>query len=131
VRTLRVRLLSNAPFPAIATALLLLHRRDPSHAIRSRRGGYGFRMGEDTIDLLDAIDAFAHSRGWLVSRRRRGLSSGALVAVLEAVGVVVPSGDLAVLSERFFAQLRSDPDEQALYERLLALCDALSAWLDG
>lgn len=131
VRTLRVRLLSNAPYPAMATALLLLHRREPARALKWRRGGYGLRVGEETVDLLDVIDAFAVSRGWIVSRRRRGLGSGALVSVLETVGVATPSGDLAVLAERFFAQLRTDPEERPLHDRLGALSDAMGTWLDA
>ena len=131
VRTLRVRLLSNAPYPAMTTALLLLHRREPARALKWRRGGFGLRLGDDTVDLLDVIDGFAASRGWIVSRRRRGLGSGALVAVLEAAGVATATGDFAVLSERFFAQLRTDPEEGPLHDRLSALCDAMASWLDS
>lgn len=133
VRTLRQRLVLHAPYAAMVAALLLIHRRQPDRAaVRARRGGFAVRCGGVPIDLLDLLDAFAVSRGWTVSRRTRGgLGAGALIAVLDTVGMTTPVADLCVLSERFFGMLRGEPDEGVLHERLIPLGEAIAAFVEA
>jgi hypothetical protein len=128
-RTLRLRLVMHAPYPAMVAAALLLHRGSATWEVAIRRGTPRFlRDGDDLGELLDVLDGFAASRGWLVCRRRRGgLSSTALLEILEACGLVVQVGARRVLAERFFVQLRSDAEEIEVYRRLQPLSEALEA----
>lgn len=133
VRTLRQRLVLHAPYASMVAALLLIHRRQPDRvAVRSRRGGFAVRCGDAPVELLDLLDAFGVSRGWIVSRRTRGgLGAAALIAVLDTVGITTPVADLCVLSERFFGMLRSEPDEGVLHERLGPLGEAIAAFIEA
>lgn len=132
VRSLRLRLVMHAPYAALVTALLLLHRRQPGELdVVARRGGWRVRRrDEDVGDLLEVADAFGRDRGWSVVRRRQGgLSSAHLVATLEAVGVATVLAARVVLAERFFAQMRAEVEEAEVGRRLDGLAEALAGHL--
>lgn len=131
-RSLRLRVLMHAPYPALAVALLLLHRQRHDLAVVRDAGGIAVRVGRVRLgDLLKMCDAFAAALGHVVCRRSEGFGSDALVHVLEALGLGVVVGGRVVLDERFFVQLRVEAEELEVYERLLPLAQAWEAWLDA
>ncbi|MCA9495196.1 MAG: hypothetical protein KC621_34950, partial [Myxococcales bacterium] len=132
VRTLRQRVLMHAPYPAMVTAALLLHRQRPDRiSVLEDRSGWVIKVqGSGPIGLLDAIDGFGASRGWVCSRRvAGGLPAPVLVAVLEVLGVATMVGRLLVLSEPLFARLGSDAEEMEIHQRMRGLADAFEGWL--
>ncbi len=133
IRSLRLRLLMHAPYPALVAALLLLHRSAPQRfELLVRRSSFDLRVDENHLgEMLDILDGFAYHRGWTPCRRRQGtLRSSALLQVLESLGIASRVGPRAVLAERFFVQLRTEPDEIEVHRRLQALAEALHAWLE-
>ncbi len=127
-RTLRMRLLMNAPYAAMMAALLLLHRSRPStfRLRRVRREWVVYRDRARLGEVLGLFDAFARSRRWLPCRRRRGgLDATVLLEVLEGLGVVVRCHELSVLDDRLFGQLRTEAEEMEIHARLAPLADAL------
>jgi hypothetical protein len=130
-RTLRLRLVMHAPYAALVVAALLLHRGSSTWEVAIRKGSPRvLRDGDDLGELLEVLDGFAASRGWLVCRRPRGgLTSTAWLEVLEACGLVVRVGPRHVLAERFFVQLRSDAEEMEAWRRLQPMSEALEAHL--
>ncbi|MEZ4321182.1 MAG: hypothetical protein R3F61_27150 [Myxococcota bacterium] len=131
-RTLRTRVLANAPYVTLSAALLLTHRRHPHRLIVHRhQGRWAVRFGPRVLGpVLGLFDDFARSRGWAVVRRvSGGLPDGALFDALEALGIASTFGKQAVLSEKFFAQLRSAPEESELHARMAPLVSELEDWL--
>ena len=122
----------HAPYPAMVTAALLLHRQRPDRiSVLEDRSGWVIKVqGSGPIGLLDAIDGFGASRGWVCSRRvAGGLPAPVLVAVLEVLGVATMVGRLLVLSEPLFARLGSDAEEMEIHQRMRGLADAFEGWL--
>ncbi len=132
-RSLRVRLLANAPFAALLAALLLLHRhRSDRFELTSRKGGWEvLRRRKRLGPVMDVLDSFAQAREWIVCRRRTGgLTAGQLIDVFEALGMASEVGNNAVLAESFFAQLRTEAEEMELLDKLLPLSEALAQFLE-
>lgn len=133
VVSLRQRALMNAPYVALVTALLLLHRTSPDSlcVVRRRNGWRVLRRGRVLGPVLELLDRFAASRGWIPSRRiAGGLGLGPFLAGLETAGIAhVLGGDVAVLAERLFHRLRTDPEEMEVHALLLPLADVLEGWL--
>lgn len=130
--SLRQRVLMNAPYAAMTAALLLLHRASPGIlAVVRRRGTWSvLRRGRPLGAALPLLDAFASSRGWVPCRRLSGgLSLTDLLVSLEAIGLCHVLGDVAVLAERAFHRLRTDPEEMEVHALLQPLADALETWL--
>jgi hypothetical protein len=131
-RSLRARVLTNAPYVALCAALLLTHRRHPHELVVHRiHGRWSVRFAaQPRGPVLPLFDDFARSRGWAVVRRSAGgLPDAALFDALEALGIASTFGRQAVLDERFFAQLRSAPEESELHARMAPLVSALEDWL--
>ena len=132
VVSLRQRVLMNAPYIALVSAVLLLHRTSPETlSLQKRRGKWKIlRRGRPLGDALILLDAFAESRGWVPCRRvSGGLTLDPLLAGLEVIGIAHVLGDVAVLAERLFHSLRTDPEEMEVHALLLPLADALEAFL--
>jgi len=130
--SLRQRVLMNAPYIALVAAVLLLHRTSPETLTLVRRRGTWriFRRGRPLGPTLELLDAFAESRGWVPCRRvAGGLALDPLLAGLEVVGIAHVLGDVAVLAERLFHSLRTDPEEMEVHAMLLPLADALEGFL--
>jgi len=128
-RSLRLRLLMNAPYPALVTALLLLHRLDAGRAqIAERNGRWRVCLGEASLgDLLSVLDGFAATRGWIPCRRQQGgVGAAALLEVLQQLDVATVVAGRAVLAEPFFTRLRRDAEEMEVRTRLQPLAEALS-----
>lgn len=131
-RSLRLRLLMHAPYPAMVGALLLLHRQRPDLALVRADDGWAIRRGKRRLGgLLEVLDRFATARGHVVARGPDGLTATDLVTLLEAVGVACVAGRVAVLDEGLFVKLRSEAEEIELHDRLLPLAEALEGWLDA
>lgn len=133
-RTLRQRVLMHAPYAAILGALLLLHRLAPDRVtVVEDRGGWTVRRsGEGGVPLLDWIDRFATSRGWVPVRRSgAGTTASSFVATLDALGVATVVGRVLVLAESLFSQLQSEAEEREVLGRLQPLGDAVEAYLEA
>lgn len=130
LRSLRMRLVRRAPYPALLVALLLLHRARPDVVeVVSRRGAWSVRRGSGYLGpVLEVLDALARSRGWHVSRAR-GLTAEDLVRALEVVGLVQLAGNALVLAEPFFAALRLEVEEAEVAGDLQELEGAVEGWL--
>jgi hypothetical protein len=131
-RSLRLRVLLCAPYPSLLGALLLLHRTRPDRAdVVRKAAGWEVRWRRKRMgSLLDVIDQFAASRGWAVARRPGGLPADTLMHSIEAVGIAWVNDKRAVLEEKFFGQLRRQPEEFEVFERLQPLAVAFEDWLD-
>jgi hypothetical protein len=131
-RSLRIRVLMNAPYIALCGALLLVHRQQPHRLVVHRSGGR-WRVkwdGDPRGQVLPFLDDLARSLGWVVCRRAQGgLPDSALFDGLEAVGIASVIGRQAVLSERFFGQLRDAPDELEVHALLGPLAEAVEGFL--
>lgn len=127
-RSLRLTVIAHAPYVTLITGLLLTHRLQPARLVLHRAKGT-WRVQWDDQDLgpvLEVLDGFARSREWIVLRRPAGgLPDGALLDTLESLGIASTLGRQAVLSERFFAHLRTAPEETELHERLAPLAATL------
>lgn len=133
-RSLRSRVLMNVPYVALLTAVLLVHRQRPNRLVLHRsRGRWRLRWDDAPAGpILPFLDAFGLSRGWVVSRRASGgLPDASLFDGLEALGILSVFGHQAVLSEKFFGQLRTAPEESEVHARLLPLAHALEHFLEG
>lgn len=132
LRSLRLRTLLCSPYPALITAILLLHRQrsDRFEVVRGT-DGWEVRWGRKRLGpLLGLCDRFGRSRGWAVSRRPGGIDGGTLVRSLEVLGIAWITGKRAVLEERFFGQLRRSPEEFEVFEQLQPLAMAIDDWLE-
>jgi hypothetical protein len=131
MRSLRMRLISRSPYPALFTALLLAHRRNPRIEVRRTRAGWTVCEGRRAIGgLLDVLDDFAVSRNWVCARRpRAGLVAQDLVDVLDVLGVLAQLSQRIVLDETFFVALRGEPEEMELRDQLTPLADAVEAYV--
>ena len=132
-RSLRLRVLMCAPAPALVTAILLLHRLRPER-VDVVRGADGWEVRwvrKKLGGLLALCDGFGASRGWAVAWRPGGLDAQTLVRSLEALGLAWVSGKRVVLDERFFGQLRRQPEEFEVFERLQPLAVAIEDWLEA
>jgi hypothetical protein len=132
--SLRLRLLMNAPYPALLAGVLLLHREAPEQlAVRRLRGTWHItRRGRPLGPVLPLFDAFAAHRGWIPCRRPSGgLPLDDLLAGLEAVGLLHLVERTVVLAERLFLRLRTAPEQMEVHHRLRPLADALEGWLGG
>jgi len=133
-RSLRIRLLAHAPWPALIAAALLVHRHQPDRCSITHEGG-AWVIARRRVPLgtvWDVLEGFAEARGWRSCRRRSGgLGLETLLDALEAVGVLTRVGVRVVLAEPFFAQLRRDAEEMELHAMLQPLSNTLADYLDG
>lgn len=130
-RSLRLRVLMHAPYPAMLMALLLLHRQRSDLAVTRENAGWTVRLGRNRIGLLlPVLDAFAEARGHIVCRGAGGPGSDELIRVLESLGLALVAGRTLVLEERFFAQLRTEAEEVEVHDRLSPLAILLEEWLE-
>jgi hypothetical protein len=132
-RSLRLRVLLHAPYPALMGALLLLHRQRPDLIEFVRmKVGWSIRYRRQRLGgPLELIDDFAKQRGWLPSRRGSGgLSTDKLLVLLETLGIATIGGKRALLNERFFTRLRTEAEEIEVYDRLAPLAAAFDAHLE-
>jgi hypothetical protein len=131
-RTLRTQTLQNAPYPAMCAAILLAHRHRPD--------GVGIRRDHDWVvtyndspvgRLLDVLDSFAQSRGWVVSRRSASsITDSNLIDILVGVEIAtVISNTICILSNRTFTLLREELEEMEILPPLNALGLAIAAHL--
>ena len=121
-----------APFIGLLTALLLLHRYRPGVlGLCQLNGRWEVSYGDETIgEILDVLEAFCVDVGMVVCRSRTtGLRAGELIDLAAGLGVCTCIGDLAILSETFFAQLREDAEEIEVHMLLQPLMGALDEWL--
>jgi hypothetical protein len=133
LRTLRQRLVRHAPYLALLTALLHAHRVEhPTIEVRHDEGWVVVGHRKPVGPLLDVLDQFARSRGWIVCRRRHGgLAAGVVVSLLERLGLAVVVGRRLVLDDGFFRQLRGDDEAALLARPIAALADALADWVEA
>lgn len=133
-RSLRQRVLQNAPYPAMVVGLLLLHRKS-SHGPELRQSAEGWQVRHHRRrvgPLLHVLDTLARKLGCVPSRRvHGGLSAGGLVGVLEGLGVALRTERCLVLDDAFFRLLRMDDEEQPIGAALEALADHLANHLDA
>jgi len=128
-RSLRLRLLTNAPYPALATSLLLLHRLDAGRAqIVEQEGRWTVRLGDAPHgELLTVLDGFAAARGWISCRRQQGgVNASMLLGILVQLDVATVVAGTAVLAEPFFTRLRRDAEEMEVRAKLQPLAEMLS-----
>jgi hypothetical protein len=133
-RSLRLRLLLHAPYPAMVAAVLLAHRSRPDGGAIVMTAGWQLVVGGKPVgDLLDALDAFAVSVGHVPVRNEGGRESAdRVVRLLETLGVAtVLGGDTLVMSERFFAQTKVEAEEMEVAALLGPLGDAIAGCLAG
>lgn len=134
LRSLRLRVLMHAPYPALIGALLSQHRRH-SETLAIARGRSGWALlshGAELGPLLTVLDAFCAARGWHPSRRATGgVDAAGLLRVMQAVGITTEVGRHAVLAERFFGMLTLEAEEMEVNARLQPLSLALHGWLEG
>jgi hypothetical protein len=132
-RSLRMRTLMHAPWPALVAALLLLHRVRPERVevVLCHQKWEVRYKGERLGSPLLLLDRFAWSRGWTPCRRTTGgLPFRTLIRTLESLEIAVVVGRRAVLAERFFLHLRSAPEEMELHARMVPLIEVLEAFLE-
>ena len=114
------------------SAILLGQRLQPEGpALELISGRWMVRYGNRTIGpLLPVIDAFAHGRNWVTSRRNPGpVEAEDLIKILETLGVTTTLSRAAVLSEKFFASMRTDIEEMELHRQLRPLAETSVSWL--
>jgi hypothetical protein len=132
--SLRLRMLTHCPVLSLLGALLVMDRRsDLPLQIVDRGAGPLLRWGRHTErDLVEALDAFAASQGWLCSRPLRGgLDSGTLEAIAREVGLSTRAGRRVVMEEGLFVRLQEDIEARLTYDALQPLVRRLHGWLDG
>jgi hypothetical protein len=128
-RSLRLRLVTNAPYPALVTALLLLHRMDAGRVdVVEQAGRWLVRLGgEPRGDLLSVLDGFAVAQGWTPCRRQQGgVDAPTLLRLLERLGIAAHVSGGVVLAEPFFTRLRREAEEMEVRDRLQPLTERLS-----
>ena len=133
-RSLRLRAVMHSPFVGLLTALLLLHRYRPDVLGLACTGGrWEVSYGGETIgEMLDILEAFCVDVGMVVCRSRTtGLRAGDLIDIAAGLGLCTCIGQLAILSEAFFAQLREDAEEIEVHMLLQPLMGALDEWLSS
>lgn len=132
-RSLRIRVLRHVPYAAMVAGLLLAHRVARGRPeLVLERGAWVVRAHRKRLGpLLELLDGFALSRGWLPSRRGGGLDASTLLALLERLGILVRTAAHAVLDDGLFAALREEEEESAaLGPGLDALATAFADHLD-
>ncbi len=130
--SLRLQAVSSIPHLALATGLLVLHRRSGAMEIRQGSGGpHVLWDGEDLGELLSLLDQFAESRGWLVSRKARGgVDANLLMDILVALGVADRLSARIVLDETFFLRMRGEAEDQDVAGKLALVEDMLQRFLE-
>lgn len=130
--SLRMELLTNCPALSLTAALLILDRR-PDAPLQIRMEGdtpVVWWSGRTIGKLLEVHLAFAHHCGWAVATPpANGLTNAELAATARAVGIASRAGLRLVLDEELFVKLQDDPEGRFVYEQLLALEDAIHAWI--
>lgn len=132
-RSLRQRLLSNAPYVTLILALLYVHRtRSQGIELSLRKGEWSVRQHRTLLgEPLHVLDGFAKAQGWVPARRSRNdMSAGLLLSLLERLHMVLVVSDVAILEDNFFNQLRNDAEEQELLQHLEPLSCALAEHLE-
>ena len=122
--TLRLQCIQCIPHVAMATAVLLLHRRTgvPLDVELGSHGPVVAWEGEALDGLIHTLDRVADEQGWMTSRRLRSESgSDLLVDVLVALGIADRLAGRLVLDEGFFVRLRTEPEDQDVASRLSVL----------
>jgi hypothetical protein len=130
--TLRLRVLMNCPTLTLITALLLGQRMAPvGPSLTLSAGRWVVMLGTKTLgDLHTLLDAFARSRHWIpATRSQRARPESECIDVLTDLAIATPITDGVVLSERFFATLRTDVEEMEVHRKLRPLADVFTAWL--
>lgn len=132
LRSLRMRVVAHSPYVAVLCALLLAHRQRPSlmGLVHQTEGWCVVHHGRPVGRLLSLMDEFMVGRGWYPSRRiQRGLSAHGLLEAMAGVGIVALFDGQAVMTERFFVQIRRDVEEQEVGVLLAPLVDALEQFV--
>ncbi len=132
--TLRLQSIQSIPHVAMATALLLLHRRTgvPLEVQLGRQGPVVAWEGEPLDGLIHTLDRVADDRGWMTSRLLRSEhGSELLVDVLVALGIADRLAGRLVLDEGFFVRLRTEPEDQDVATRLSVLEEMVLRSLSG
>lgn len=132
LRSLRMRVVAHSPYVALLCALLLAHRQRPSlmGLVNQAEGWSVVHHGRPVGRLLSLMDEFMTARGWYPSRRiQGGLSAHRLLEAMEGVGIVALLDGQAVMTERFFVQIRRDVEEQEIGVLLAPLVDALEQFV--
>jgi hypothetical protein len=133
LRSLRLRVAMQAPFASLLAALMLLQRQYFEFLSVSRSAdGWEVRWRSERIGgLLEVLETFGTSRGWVVCRHSGGgLRTADFVEAMEVLGITNQVGRHLVLAERFFVQLVREVEEQEVYARLRPLAAVMEAWLD-
>lgn len=132
--SLRLRLLSHCPVLSLLGALLVMDRRsDLPLQLVDRGAGPLLRWGRHVErDLIEALDAFVHSQGWLCARPLRGgLDSSTLEAIAREVGLSTRAGRRVIMEEGLFVRLQEDIEARLTYDALQPLIRRLHGWLDA
>ena len=132
LRSLRMRVVAHSPYVALLCSLLLAHRQRPNlmGLVNQPEGWCVLHHGRPVGRLLSLLDEFMSARGWHPSRRiQGGLSAHRLLEAMEGVGIVALFEGQAVMTERFFVQIRRDVEEQEVGALLAPLVDALEQFV--
>jgi hypothetical protein len=90
------------------------------------------RSGRDLGPILEVLDLCAEAHGHVPARRLfGGLSPSEFLSCLVAVGICHEAGDLAVLADRLFLQLRTDPEQGIVHQLLAQVAESLENTLAG
>ena len=130
--SLRLRALMNAPYLTLVAAILLGQRLMPEGpALETVSGRWMVRYGNRNVGpLLAVIDTFARSRQWVPCRRAPSpVTAQDLIQILESLGVTTSLSRGTVLSEKFFASMRTDVEEMEVHRQLRPLAEVFVAWL--
>ncbi len=130
---MRLRLVSRVPHVTCLLAMLLLHRgtsgnltlRFQRHRLRIlyRRRNRG--------TFLDIVDRLMAARGWRVSRRfRGGMTSAALVSIVEALGMASVIRQKLILDENFFLRLKGEPEDRQVFDKIMGFVGTLETDLN-
>lgn len=131
--SLRLRLLTHCPVLSLMGALLIMDRRaDLPLQVVDLGAGPLLRWDNDLEgDLIEMLDAFCASQGWLCARPLRGgLDSASLEAIARAAGVSTRAGRRVVMEEALFVRLQEDIEARLTYDALQPLMRRLQAWLE-
>ena len=130
--TLRLLAVTNIPFVAMATALLLLDRRGnlPISIHRNASGPVVKHQNQVLGTLSDILESMAEGKGWLVSRQTRAEPNALLGDLLVGLGIGDRLAQRLVLDETFFVRLKEEPEDQEVASKLVFLEDLLQRHIE-